>query len=433
MNTSSIEYMALTVSPLVNGEAKLVIADSALTLASTMDAAEIPFSEINALRLDDYTVTVRADSGDYVFSKLGQWCQPFFDALCEAYNKAVLRSLFVKGEPIVTAKGDYRYTEAGVNAGGAAPVYIYDNCVVVLPTNLGARRVPLCFTSGIEIGEFEITLRLDTGESYTWAKLGYDTAFFAENVESQMRALREKTLKAIKEIDPSVSAVQGSQLVKLIPQGAAASIGALAGVAPSFAKALEEKIADTRAAEGYTAFKEICDPAKIYIGFRKNEDFIQGVEGGAAATAATAAEGGAVIPEGLAAMMPDGTAATDGAAGEETEEQDPYLLWIIAPSPSEEFAAVEFAEPNSATFVYRTGGDFNGFAWQLSRALEAIDFKREVIRLSDEELLKPKNAIYYMAAKRTAALAFIRANFVGRVIHSSPEAWKRKLEEYWGS
>jgi hypothetical protein len=143
------------------------------------------------------------------------------------------------------------------------------------------------------------------------------------------------------------------------------------------------------------------------------------------------------------------------------------LIWLIAPSPDGQCAAVEFAEVDSATFVFRVptksqdfvgeggateradfgreateeaerslrrrGGDFDRFAKQLNRALEAINFKREVIRLSNEELRKPENADYYMAAKRTAALQFVRANFEGRVIHSSADSWKRKLTELWNS
>jgi hypothetical protein len=153
---------------------------------------------------------------------------------------------------------------------------------------------------------------------------------------------------------------------------------------------LEAKIAATRAADSYAAFKELCDPLRIWIGFRKNE-------------------AGEALPP------------------------DPYLLWLIVPSPDGQSAAVEFAEADSATFVYRTGGDFVGFARQLNRALEAISFKREAIRLSDEELRKPENADYYMAAKRTAALRFVRANFAGRVIHASPESWRRKLITLWNT
>ena len=95
------------------------------------------------------------------------------------------------------------------------------------------------------------------------------------------------------------------------------------------------------------------------------------------------------------------------------------------------FRSVEFAEADSATFVYKTCGDFAGFAKQLNRALEAISFKREVIRMTDESLRKPENADCYMAAKRTASLQFVRRSFTGRLIHSNPEAWKRKLTEIW--
>jgi len=432
MESSPVEYTAQTVSPLINGEAKLVITGSGLALTTTTDAAEIPFFAINSLMAADFVVTVRADSGDYVFSKLGNWCRPFFDSLCEAYNKAVLLSLFVKGDPVVTAKGDYRYTEAARKAGGEAPVYVYENCVVVLPTNLGARRVPLCFTSGVDKGDFELTLRLDTGESYTFAKLGYDTAPFVEAVEIQMRALREKTLAAVKEIDPSLSTVQSSQLVKLIPHGAAASFGQLAGIAPSFAMALEKKVMGTRAADGYAAFKEVCEPEKILIGFRKNDAYEGEGEG---PSAPVGMDIGALAGMDIGALAGGSGAGSvpEGGGEEEDKGPDQYLLWLIAPSPDGQFAAVEFAEANAATFVYKTGGDFDGFARQLSRALEAIDFRREVIRLSDEELLKPGYEKYFMASKRTAALGLIRANFAGRVIHSSPETWKRKLTELWSS
>ena len=390
---ASIEYTAQAVSPLVSGEVKMTISEKALTAAALFDIAEIPFAEMNALIHADYTVTVKADDGDYVFSRMGNWRQPFFDALLGAYNGAVLRSLFIKSDPIITARGNYRFIENGVISEGASSIHVYENSVAALPPDISARRIPLCAVIGMDKGDHELTLKLNTGESYTFAKLGYDTAPFAEAVEKQIRFLRGQAASAVKEIDPTLTAAQVSQIVKLAPQGAAAAFGQLAEIAPSFTSALEEKLSSTRAAESYAVFKELCDPTQIYIGFRKNE-----------------------------------TTSED----QDEEPTDPYLLWLIAPSPDGRYAAVEFAEADAATFVYRTGGDFISFAHQLSRALEAIDFKREVIRLSDKELRDPDNADYYMASKRTAALRFIRSNFVGRVIHSSAEAWKNKLIGMWG-
>ena len=380
-----MEYTAQAASPYADGEVKLTINDSAVTMTALFDTVDIPYAEINSLNLADYIVTIKADSANHTFSKMGNWCQPFYDTLYDAYNSAVLRSLFITGAPLLKATGDYSYTEHGSVTSGASSVYVYENSVVSLPPDLGARRVPLCFVNGMDKGDFELTLRLDTGESYTYSKLGYDSATFADQIEKQIRALREKTMTAVKEIDTALTAVQASRLAKLMPEGAAAPIGLLGDIAPSFVKALENKISETRAVESYKVFKELCGPLRIWAGFRKNE-------------------------------------ITD-------VEQDPYLLWLIAPSPDGQFAAVEFAEADAATFVYRTDGDFNAFAGQLNRALEAIDFRREVIRLSDDELRRPVNADYYMAAKRTAALQFVRANFKGRVIHSGVEAWTRKLTD----
>lgn len=393
-----IEYKAQVSSPLASGEAGLTVSDKGLSITTLFEAAEIPFAGINALTIADYIVTVKADDGDYVFSRMGSWVQPFYNALFDAYNKAVLRSLFIKGDPLLTAKGTYSFTERNAVGGGSAPIHVYDNNVTVLPPDLSARRVPLCFATGMDQGDFELTLRLDSGESYTYARLGYDSAPFTNAVGRQIRALREKTLAAVREIDPSADTAQASKIAAIMPQGAAAAIGRLAGIAPSFVAALESKIAAARSDGYYSALKQLCDPAGIYAGFRKKE--------------APAAD----------QDVPD---AEDAA--------DPYLIWLIAPSPDGRYAAVEFAEADAATFIYKTYGDFDGFARQLNRALEAISFRRDVIRMTDEELRKPENADYLMAAKRTAALQFVRSGFTGRIIHSGADTWKRKLTEIWNA
>lgn len=358
-----IEYTAQAASTFISGEVKIKIDEHGLSAAALFDTAVIPFAEVNGLIMENNAVTVKAEGGDYVFSRMGNWCGPFYDALYGAYNKAVLRAFFIKGAPLLSAYGAFH------------PVHVYENCVVSLPPDLSARRAPLCFAAGMEKGDYKLTLRTDDGESYTYAKLGYDAEPFADAVEKQIRALREQTIGAVKEVDPTLSAAQASQIAKLMPMGVAAAMGEIAEIAPSFLAALEGKLADTHAAWSYPIFKELCDPARIHIGF------------------------------------------------------NPSFLWLTAPSPDGNFAAVEFSEEDMATFIYRTGGDFTGFTKQLNRALEAIDFRREVIRLTDGELKKPENADYYMAAKRTASLKFIRSNFAGRVIHSNSEAWKRKLLE----
>ncbi|MCL2281129.1 MAG: hypothetical protein FWC25_00505 [Dehalococcoidia bacterium] len=419
---TEIVYKAQVTSPIVNGEVKLSVGNNALTAAALFDVAEIPFAMINSLTLSNYVVIIETDIGVFSFSRMGSWCQPFYDALIDAYNKAVLRSMFVKSSPIFTAiAGDYYYTENDISGNGEGAIHVYDNSVVVLPPNLSARRVPLCFVCDMSKGDYKLTLKLDTGESYTYAKLGYDTDMFGGVVKKQIFELREKSLAAVKDIDLSLTMMQASKIATLMPQGVAATFGHLTAIAPSFAMALESKLADTRAAESYKIFKKWCDPAQIYVGFRKNESI-----------AGDAMDGNNILPApvgGANGVNTDG----DGDTADATNATLPtYLLWLVSPSSDGQFAIVEFAESDTATFVYRTDGNFNAFVKQINKALEAINFKREAIYLSDEELRKPENADYYMGAKRTAALQFVRSRFAGRVIHSSVESWKRKLMSLCG-
>ncbi|MPN46484.1 hypothetical protein SDC9_194070 [bioreactor metagenome] len=120
-----------------------------------------------------------------------------------------------------------------------------------------------------------------------------------------------------------------------------------------------------------------------------------------------------------------------GASG--SDEQNENMLWPLAPGENGNTAAVEFAVAEgeaAATFIYRFEGRFEAFARAFNRSLEAISFKREGIRLSEDELHKPEYAHYLMAAQRNAALRMIRACFAGRVIHASPEKWKAGLLAY---
>jgi hypothetical protein len=394
-----MEYSAHVASPVVNGEVKITIGKHAFTATGLFDVAEIPYAKVESLEFANFTTTVKTEEGDFVFSRIGNMAQTFYDGLCDAYGKAMLRAFFIFSKPLGWAIGDYRYDDHAKGAYNKTPLKVFETGIVTQPPNIGARRIPMCFMTGMDKQGQDITIKLDRGETYTFSRLGLDTAPFVEATEKQIRGLRERTISIVKEIDPTLTMAQASQIARFTPEGVSAPMGQIASLAPSFAAAVEEKLSKTRGAEYYNMFKELCDPAKIWVGFKKN-DLYQG----------------------------------ESSSGKQDEKPDPYLFWMIAPSPNGKFAAVEFAvQPgeSAATFVYRTGGDFEKTAAQLNRTLEAIAFKRDVIRLTDEELLKPEYADHYMASKRTESLKFIRANFAGRIIHYSPGSWKNDLTEMW--
>ncbi len=389
-----IEYDAQVDSPLIAGEVKVTVLENGLFLKPLLDAVEIPYVGIRSLELQDYALAVATDYGMFRFSKMGNWLEPFYDALYSAYNNKVRKALFVNGVPVIKAWGQYYMEEYGDTAQGAAVIELYEDCVLILPPNDRARRIPLCFVTSVEKGDFRLSLQLDTEERYTFAKLGYDSEPFEEELTKQLQLLREKTLQAVKEIDPSLTPQQAFTIAKEMPKGVAAPLGSLIAAAPSFAGALERRIKESRSEE-YTIFKSVCDPSQIWVGFH----------------------------------------GFDEKSAEDSEEtlENEGMLWLIVPGKNGDTAAVEFVvseDESAATFIYRFEGAFGDFARRFNRALEAISFKREVIRLPEDALQKPEYADYAMAIRRNAALRFVRGSFAARVIHASVDSWKKGIDKY---
>ncbi|MCL2818779.1 MAG: hypothetical protein FWD41_03545 [Actinomycetia bacterium] len=425
-----LEYQAKLASTALSGDATTKLTKEGIVVSTLLDTAEIPFADINELSFEDHQVVIVTDTDRLVFSQLGSWGQPFFDELHGAYNKAVLDSLFTHGKPLITSEGGYAYREAGVSANGQAPIHVYENCVCVLPTNLAARRVPLHFLTGLDKGDFALTHRVDDDE-YTFSKLGYETDPFERTVIARTKALREETQAMVQEIDPTISTGQAAQIAKLMPGGAAASRKALLEVAPSFVEVAEAAIGKSRSGEYYEQLKTLSDPADMHLGFIWTGDASDKEEGGA-------------VPglEGLPIDLPNITQMlTDVVPAEMGQEQDtdsgsPYLFYAVAPSSDRSKCAVEFAVPeneSAATFVYRCDGGADSFIPRINRAMEAVDYARDVISMDEEKLKLPENRRYAMAVKRSSALAQVREGFLGRVIHSSPDTWKRNMEGYFAT
>ena len=401
----AVVYTAQAAGTSVTGEVSLSVGEDSLAVIGL--TLQIPYAHIRSFTIENYGVTVVTDSGEYRFQRMGSDGEPFYDALYDAYNKKVRKALFVSEAPIITTRGEYRYDECGDKAQGTALFEVYPNCVLILPPDDKARRVPLCFVTAMENGNFTLTLRLDTGESYTFVKLGYDTDPFHDALEKQLRILRENALLAVKKLDPSLTTIQATTVARQMPEGVAVPFGTLSAIAPSFVTALETEIKQTRPEE-FEVLKTICDPKTIYAGIMKR--FTQG--------ASDTGEDSEVLKD------------VDVA---DLNAQDETMVWLLAPGENGHTAAVEFAVAegeSAATFIYRFEGGFDSFARSFNRALEAISFKREGIRLSEQELLKPEYAHYFMAARRNNALRLIRACYLSRVIHASPEKWKAGLLAY---
>ena len=141
-------------------------------------------------------------------------------------------------------------------------------------------------------------------------------------------------------------------------------------------------------------------------------------------------------------------AGSDGAEAsvELTPEQEEALRWMVwtaVPSKDGKVAVIEAAFPNEevATYVYRNPDSWETFLPVLNRAMEAIDFDRELILLPEEKFdgsvgfgaeLTEGFADKKMLIKRTPSLGVLRRCFDGRIVHRSLASWEKGLRGYLG-
>ena len=428
-------------SVIVNGEAEIAVLEDGFTLVSTLDATRVSWAEVVRLHCEDYVVHINTKTSQYDIFKLGQNTEPLYAHMLAAYGAKVRKALFVRGSVAVRAKGN-----AGAVQG--VPIEVYGDCILSLPPDLSARRLPLCFVTGFIDESFSIKVSTLDGKETVYSRLGYDHDPVSGAVKDALMKLRQKTVDNITELAPQVTAEQAAGLARLLPDGLAAPIGTIRRISPQFADALEAKIAKSRAAETYDVLRGISGWDEVCIGFKKNDMSAFGAQPGApgdgggaegagslmsalAKGLADGAEAGSLADGVAAGILPDGAVSEDGVEGT-GQPPDPYMLWLIAPTRDKSACAVEFAgaaDESAATFVYRFSGDWDAFRIKLGMALEAISFKREIIRLSDSELERSENADYRMANDRNEAVRFVRASFVGRAIHRSLDSWKAAVED----
>jgi hypothetical protein len=380
-----IEYMGQS------EEGQLILTEDELNCLLPQDEYAVPYADIYSFEVTNYRLVVNTERGTLTASLLGDRLTPLYTELYEKYNGKVLKSLFVEGSHVLETKGEYKYSDDAGSAQGSAVIKLFDRCLCILPPDDRARRIPLCFVQSIEQGSYSHKLILDTGETYEMYRLGWDTEAFITKLNECMKTIRRHAVRAALALDPALDTLQSSRIAKLMPEGVAAPMGALSAISPSFTSAVEARIKDSRANETYLHFREICGPDEILVGAKSH------------------------------------------LAGENQED----VLWIVASRSKGDggVAAVEMAlseETAAATFLYRFAGGWEPFGRRLNHAMEAIDFHREVISMSDEELKNRENANYRMAVRRTASLQFLRKCFAGRIIHRTVDSWKKELDSKFG-
>jgi len=450
--SGKFQYQNPDGTPLGGGSCRLSFEKESFTLTPT-SGAPIAFDlgDIEIFTPADYELTLTLYTGQrIVLSQFGKTFQNLSHDLLEAYRRRLVQCLLLEDlEEVSRFEGmvQLRSQAAGCSFASPAELRLYKSNLAVLPTQATGLQWRLAEIDSVEFDDATYAVSIRAGEeTLVVTKLAKRTGEFRQRLEEGIAEITEKAAQATHELLPFLNPDQFQLVAQLLKEGHAVSVPRLKTIHPKTETALVENIVDAKLRPYFDALLARV-PTGIYTGFkfiRKGEEDSEEPEAGTPETSEVAGESAP------ADQQPPDEEAVEGAS----EEKEPILHWFFfplatrpgAPRPGNLVAWEATSRGGRATYFFRlvppeqapqledstcAGALVDTAIRQLNRALVLLNFRREPIYLSDEKLeLQPRYRRYAIACRKLPELRRLRTSFLGRAIHTSPEAWLKQAESF---
>ena len=311
---------------------------------------------------------------------------------------------------------------APASVSGEAEICLYKTNLAVLPSGAQGFQWRLAEVDAVRGKPGSLDVTLESGDDrLRLYQLGRRTNEFAEAARTAIGAVNAHSAQALHATFPFLAPDQLQATAALWREGRAASIARLNAIHPRMGSSLAANAVDTDLKPYFEELVRRTATGMLYAGFK----LIRPEEKADAET-----------PEESETATPDGD-----ETGPET------LYWFFfplakqpgSPEPANLVAWEASSRSGRATYFFRLVDPSQEKLLQdpkqaealvdhairrLNRVLGMLNFRRRPIYLSDSELeTNPLYRRYAIACRRIPEVREVRASFVGRAIHVSPEAW----------
>jgi hypothetical protein len=429
---------------------RLEFNDESLTL---IPAAGPPLSldlgDIDEFSPADIELHLTLYTGEkFTLARFGKSFQDLLRELQEAYRERLVRCLLLEDlEEIARFEGTARLDSAAGGFSAPAEIRLYQSNLAVLPqSHTGFQwRLADIETMSFDDSSYAIVLR-SSDEVLSLTRLAKRTRELYDRLQAAMADVTGRSALTVRSVFPFLTPEQFQSVAELMKDGHVAAAAKLASIHPGTGRALTEKIVSARLKPYYeflTSRAASCGP---YAGFkliRKDA----GLDSAEEEEIVGEAEGSGPASE---AVLPDGVVIPPGEE-DSGESEAEVLHWFIFPlrtpgaAEMPQIAAWEATSHSGrATYFFRLipPGEVQASAdparhaaaideaiGRLNRSLLMLNFRREPIYLSDDALqMQPRYRRYTIACRKIPSLRQLRSSFLGRVIHTAPQAWQQQVE-----
>lgn len=394
-----------------SGEARGRLDKDKLTVLPKFgEALLISYREIVDFAGVDYRLALDLASGEKLtLFNLGYQFEDFTKRLAGLRNEVLLGDLLMK-EALKYQCGEAEivYTDQNGNdlQKGECEIRLYETALLVISWRQDPVRIPYSYFTKIESNDYQLTLNTEFGETLVLSKMGRQFDSFVKMLSQITNELSQKIQVSIKELLPTADSIALRKLARLMKEGWAVRRAEIEAVSPVFWEDLEQRLTVAGIKEEYDFLMTLSQPGQICIGMKRGlfgepTDYLW-----------------FLIP--IYNVNPDqpGNAVAMEATSGEGSGRATYFFRITSRKDYAGFQNIEAFTPVITDFIKN-----------INRGMLEINFRREPIYLPDRKLKEPGYLKYLFAVKKIPALRTLRELFIGRVIHSTPEQWKKDVSD----
>jgi hypothetical protein len=427
--------------------------ESMILSAPGFPALTVSLRDIISFTAADYSIFLTVVPSSFLkLYDLGFEYENFLKHFSDLRNDVLIKDLLMKEKlikPDIEGEFEYSGKDGSIKEKGECRVRSYETGLVLIPTLSQIKRFPFGLIDSFESKDYKLGVKLENQDELVLSMLGDQIDPLTRELTKSFNALISKTQDLINEVSPEENAESVREMSFLLKDGKAARKSDIEKKSKKLWNCIEEKVKSEDVWEYYNFLKTNSDPEKtcagikkglfgsstgyylwflfpVYDGSSKNCANAVAMEAMTLITPEVAAEGSGDI----AGNTDPGEGSSDGGSptGLETGGRATYFFRIIDRA---RFAA-EYksgAGKQSGRLNDAIDAEYSDFIKKINSCMLAINFRREPIYFTDEQLKDNKNISYRYAVAMIPELAWLRDNFIGRIIHKDVSEWQDDFKE----
>ena len=376
-----------------DGPASILIRKESLVISpKTSELLEFSFREINNVTVQDYRIKIELNTSEEVeIKELGYKYEDFSRLFFHAYNDMIMKDLLMK-EGLKLSGIETELTFGKEKIKDECEICIYETALVVIPSRYALLRIPFAEIAEIKEGNHAVTVVTEYDGALVFEKLARKHDSFVEKLSEVLNQLSMDVQDCLKKMAPSLSSSIIRQAARYMKDGRAVRRAVIEKAAPGLFEAVEKTIDATEMKVEYEYLKKLSDSPNMCLGVKKE------------------------------------------LVGTMANEEGLYLWFLMPIGNNVAMEAIVSGGDGKgkATYFFKMKGltakDMEAFLEKMNRCMLAINFRREPIYLTDENLEKPEYQRYKYAIAKIPGLRDLREAFLGRVMHKDDEQWQKDVK-----